>query len=340
MSLTATGEKTILDHVGQFDLTAAEAIEKGDLVTADGYKADADVAAGRIAIGVALENAAVGDKFQAAAVAVIVVDPDDGGAGEGTELYLSDTPGDVSEAGSTTNPQRVGVELFDSQALLAPFAYAFTAIGASSGREAVTAGGKFAQWYLGFSGESGSEGFLLNIDDASTIASGRGRGIHIEYTSSGVKTGSAGVRTVAIDTTISANVPSWTGIDIYLAALGGENNYTVGNVFPLSIYVDDIGDNVESFCAVDIGINSSTKCNSRHSFFRCREHLAIVAGSAIMRLEGGNAASYFLVFDNPAGVEDSEVILDAATCNETADHRIRVHLEHTDVDRYIYLYPV
>lgn len=115
MALTASGEKQILEHIGQVDLTAAESIEKGDLVTADGYKADANNS--RFAEFVALQNASSGSKFQAARIAVI--DGMSGGAGAGTVLYLSDTAGDCSESIGTV-PQVVGVELSATQALFAP----------------------------------------------------------------------------------------------------------------------------------------------------------------------------------------------------------------------------
>lgn len=183
-------------------------------------------------------------------------------------------------------------------------------------------------------------GIHLTVTDSSGIASGRGRGIYIEYTMDTAQTGTAGVRTIALDTTISANVPSWTGIDIYLAALGGDNNYTVGNVIPLSIYLDDLGDNVNQLMALDIGINSSAAIGDRHTFIRCREHTTVWENSTILRLEGLNAAGYLLYFERNPGTEDSAIILDSATCDQTADMRIRVRIAESSADRYIYLYPV
>lgn len=190
-------------------------------------------------------------------------------------------------------------------------------------------------------------GIHLVVTDSSGIASGRGRALFIEYTMDTAQTGTAGVRTAAINTTISADVPSVTGLDIYLAALGGANNYTVGNVIPLSIYVDDLGDNVSHFMALDIGINSSAATTGgesagegRHCFIRCREHSAIHATTSVIRLEGGNSAGHFLLFDNPAGTENSSAILEPHSDTEASDYRIRCHLEHYAIDRYIYLYPV
>lgn len=192
------------------------------------------------------------------------------------------------------------------------------------------------------SGTSAANGLELTVTDTSTISTGTNAGLTVSYTTSGTKTGGT-VQGAGISVTTSAAIGAagyLTGLDIYLADLGGANNYTVGVVRPLAIYVGDIGDNVDSFMAIDIGLNSSSACASRHCFIRCREHTAIVAGSAVMRLEGANSASYFLIFDNPAGTEDSAVILDSATCDQSADHRIRVYLEHTQTVRYIYLYPV
>ena len=115
MALTATGEKSIKEFTSVVDITAAEAIEKGDLVTADGYKADGN--ARRLAEFVALTNAASGTKFQAARTALI--DNLSGGAGAGTPLFLSDTAGDVAETAGT-QPQLVGIELSATEALFCP----------------------------------------------------------------------------------------------------------------------------------------------------------------------------------------------------------------------------
>ena len=113
--MSYTGEKTILDFAGVVDLTAAEAIEKGDLVTADGYKADANDT--KYAKYVALVNAASAAVFQAAEIAVLA-----GVSGNtaAAALYASDTDGDPSETPSTTNYQLVGRNIGTTDYILAP----------------------------------------------------------------------------------------------------------------------------------------------------------------------------------------------------------------------------
>ncbi len=83
------------------------------------------------------------------------------------------------------------------------------------------------------------------------------------------------------------------------------------------------------------------------------EQLAVAAGygidiedsggfgfDALIRYDGVNAQGYFLTLTPAAGVEDSAIIFDSATCDQTADRRLRVRCEGDGDDRYIYLFPV
>lgn len=116
MALASTTlPKTIISHSEPVTLTAAEAIEAGDLVTADGYKADADNS--RYADFVACRGVATGERFQAAREATI--EGPTGGGGAGTALYLSDVAGDISESVGTVS-QTIGVELSATRFYLAP----------------------------------------------------------------------------------------------------------------------------------------------------------------------------------------------------------------------------
>lgn len=187
-------------------------------------------------------------------------------------------------------------------------------------------------------GTAGLNAVSLVVTDQLVLSSGRSRALSISLTSTGAKTGTAAIRTVAIDTTLSADTVGWTGIDLWMGGLSGD--YTVGNVIGLSIYFDDLGENVTNLMALDIGLNHSAATASRDCFIRCREHTAIFSTVSVIKLEGANAAGYFISFDNPAETENSGKILETTSDGETATHRIRVHLEHTDEDKYIYLYPI
>ena len=115
MALTAAIGRAILMRSGTLGITANEAIECGDLVTAGGYLADGDNS--RYADFIACQDAASGATMQVAREAVF--EGFSGGAGAGTQLFLSDDAGDVSESVGTV-PQLVGVELSATSAFLCP----------------------------------------------------------------------------------------------------------------------------------------------------------------------------------------------------------------------------
>ncbi|MBU1173094.1 MAG: hypothetical protein KKD44_26320 [Proteobacteria bacterium] len=61
---------------------------------------------------------------------------------------------------------------------------------------------------------------------------------------------------------------------------------------------------------------------------------------ALIRYDGVNTQGYFLQLTAVAGVEDSAIPFDVATCDQTADRRLRVRCVGDAVDRYLYLFPV
>ena len=334
MTLIATGEKNIKQHVGQMDITAAEAIEMGDLVTADGYKADADVAAGRLAVGVALQNADSGALFQASPVAVIGALS--GGAGAGTKLYLSDTAGDVAESQSTTNPQMVGVELSAIDALIMPMIANFTTVGSSTGRVAVATGARFAQWYLSFSGTSASEGLRIDISDASTIASGNNRALYINVAASGVKTGGS-IRGVAVDFTVTAAQPG-TVYPIWVnMTFTGNPALTGAAVCAIGCNMGDQGTGVANaiYC-LDLGRTVANLGASRDAFARIRNYGA-VAAKTVFLIEAPDvtgAATNLLTFWN-ASPPFSKTTLSGSIIG-----RIRVQTQQAGTDYETYYIPL
>ena len=62
--------------------------------------------------------------------------------------------------------------------------------------------------------------------------------------------------------------------------------------------------------------------------------------TALIRYNGVNAHGYFLTLTAASGAEDTTIPFDTATCDQTADKRLRVRCEGDSADRYIYLYPI
>ena len=91
---------------------------------------------------------------------------------------------------------------------------------------------------------------------------------------------------------------------------------------------------------IDVGRNCPHASLGRDTIIRVREHNTVQPLSSFLLLEGANALGYMFEFGAAAGAEDGTFILDSATCDQTADYRIRVRLAIEAVDRYIYLFPV
>lgn len=184
-------------------------------------------------------------------------------------------------------------------------------------------------------GNSATTVQTITVTDSGTLAAGRNIGLFVDYVVSGTKTGSFGVRSTRINTQVLANVPSVQIADWYLHTI---DNKTIDLLFGLTMYWEDVGDNIANLCMIDLGKNMTHTTSSRDCFIRCREHTGVQTNSAVIQLEGDNAAHYLVNFASNAPGMDTGVILEGNSDTETSDMRIMVGT--TVGDRYIYLYPV
>lgn len=184
-------------------------------------------------------------------------------------------------------------------------------------------------------GNSATIAQTITVTDSGTLAAGRNIGLFVDYVVSGTKTGSFGARSTRINTQVLSDCDSVQVADWYLHTIADK---TIDLLFGLTMYWEDIGDNIANACMIDLGKNMTGATSSRDCFIRCREHTGVQTNSAVLQLEGDNAAHYLVVFGSNPGSMDAGVILETNTDTETSDYRVMV--KTTQGDRYIYLYPI
>lgn len=178
----------------------------------------------------------------------------------------------------------------------------------------------------------------FNLIDQDDNASGMTHVVNIVGQFTAAKTGSAVFTGLNIDLDADNDVPYLYGIEVYSNTIADD---TIGFVCGLSFYFEDQGNAVGSYVMIDVGRNCPHAPSGRDTIIRVREHDTVQADSSFLLLEGGaNALGYLVNFGQAAAAEDTEVILDSATCDQTADYRVRCRLSTEAVDRYIYLYPI
>lgn len=103
-------------------------------------------------------------------------------------------------------------------------------------------------------GASGINGTEFNITDSTTASSGYARGIWLNMTADGAKTGTAETNGLGIDLTISANSPFARALTLYTVSTG---TTTIGTTSALDIYMDDDAGTVTQTGkrAINIGID-------------------------------------------------------------------------------------
>jgi len=127
----------------------------------------------------------------------------------------------------------------------------------------------------------------ITVTDATSLDAGRGRALYLKYTVSGTKTDAFAVRTAAIDTYISNNCPEVTGLDMYM---GNIDDKTMGNVFGIAMYCEDIGSSVGgSWVGIDMGRVIENTATGRDTFMRFKSHGATTRAKSIFYLEGSNS---------------------------------------------------
>ncbi|MCJ7829230.1 MAG: hypothetical protein MUP81_05785 [Dehalococcoidia bacterium] len=133
----------------------------------------------------------------------------------------------------------------------------------------------------------------LSVADTSTSASGYHRGIYLNWTATGDKTGTAEINGIASDITLTgANTPYSYNLTAYQVAT---SNPTIGYASGLSIYFDNLGTNLGALVGVDIMLGLTTAPADRYTYIRCRDMVTSVPTSVL--LCEANCATYLLKAD-------------------------------------------
>lgn len=140
---------------------------------------------------------------------------------------------------------------------------------------------------------SAPTGMVLTIKDYSTPSTGHARGVYINYTQSGAKTGAVYVRPLEVALSVAAACEGAAAIRIGISTSG--NPAISGWYHGLDIYSGDIGTSGENHAVINIG-KESTNPGTVDTFIRMRNH-AGKAGS-FFRLEGTSPADYLLDIQN------------------------------------------
>lgn len=150
---------------------------------------------------------------------------------------------------------------------------------------------------------AGETGHTITVVDATTASAGMHRGLVVDTTLSGNKTGTAYNAGINVDLSTTGNTPQAYGVASYMTQTG---NPTIGNAVGLESYMEDMGTAVANLIGVDIGINSTNTASSRHTGMRIRNHsgtatTAIQIESAfatILNLAGATASIADIALQN------------------------------------------
>lgn len=142
-------------------------------------------------------------------------------------------------------------------------------------------------------------GQVLTIVDNSVITSGALRGLFIDYTQSGAKTGaSAEVDAIGISLNVAANVPYVYGLGIYSEPNKDDENPTMIFCAPIAVYAEDLGDaQCQYYVMVNLGKNSSNLGSVVDAFIRMKTH----AGTTRSGIYVDGKQTYFLDFADIEG---------------------------------------
>lgn len=127
----------------------------------------------------------------------------------------------------------------------------------------------------------------LPVTDSQTNASGYTRGLYVNYTVSGVKTGTAEANPLAVDVSIQANCMSVYCVSLYMEQSG---NPTCSNdVSALYIYNASKGSATYSgtYNCIDLNLDSTAKATGGNNFMRIYGHGA--AADNVMSILGHGA---------------------------------------------------
>ena len=171
-------------------------------------------------------------------------------------------------------------------------------------------------------GSSATDKVRFNFTDTSTHSSGYNRGMYINWTNTGAKTGSAEINAFAVDFSLQASCPYVYGMAVYA---GHSGNPAIGFFSGWSLYLDDIGTNVGGIVGLDLGFAATNSPSGRHAFIRCRKHTANVPDTVLL-LEGAGSAKYLLKFDQVGNL----CVTDAGAVAGNRTHKIKCECQGTE----------
>ncbi|MBA7618715.1 hypothetical protein ES703_26046 [subsurface metagenome] len=170
-------------------------------------------------------------------------------------------------------------------------------------------------------------GVNIPISDTATPSSGNMRGIHINYTQSGVKTGTAVINPLSIAVTISADVPYIFPFDITVEA-SADKVHTM--IAPINVYLKDVGNNCQHAAVALFGREITNVGIASDSFLWMRNHGAVEA-TAFLKSTG--KATYLIDF----GAQDMVVPLSDGSDSVNCSHKLRVRMPDGST-RYFHLF--
>ena len=172
------------------------------------------------------------------------------------------------------------------------------------------------------------DALLIDVDDASTLATGYQQGLQISFHATGAMTGDAERHNYAADMFLAdtADTPYAYCYTAYIETTGDP---TVGQQCAYSAYLADPGDSCGNITAIDIGLDGGTNSPAgRHCFMRMRNHAAGAVPDAHFMCEGSPSADYFVNF-----VTANTAPIFAAAVGGTQLRKIRIVID--GVDGYI-----
>lgn len=177
-------------------------------------------------------------------------------------------------------------------------------------------------------------GQVMTIVDPSLIATGTNRGLQINYTQSGAKTGTAQVGGLGIELTISADVPTACGLKLYRADI---DNKTIARLSAIEIYSAKRGNGITAQYDIMIGRDSNAVLTGpgNDAFIYFREHGTVQDESSVFMLQGNQAAEYLIAFgSNP---DTGKLLLENSVETEAVTHRVRCNVASVGV-RWLHLH--
>jgi len=160
---------------------------------------------------------------------------------------------------------------------------------------------------------SPGNGQVLTIADNAVITTGNLRGLFVDYTQGGAKTGaSTEVDAIGINLNVAADVPYVYGLSIYTEPNKDDEDPTMIFCAPIAIYSEDLGSaTCQYYVMVDLGKNSTNVASVVDAFIRMKTH----AGTTTSGIYVDGKQSYFLDF---ADIEGPCTAGDAATSGPKA----------------------